>query len=119
MESILSSIKDSLGIDESDKSFDSEIIPLINTTFLPLTQLGIKPIGALKVKNELDTWEDVFGKLEEDSLEAVKTYIYLKVKLVFDPPTNSSVIKHLEDEITQLEWRMNVQVETPDEEVDV
>lgn len=115
MNSILSSIKDSLGISESDKNFDSEIIPLINRTFLPLRQLGVKPVSGARVTSELDTWESIFGELED--IDAVRTYVYLKVKLVFDPPSSGSVLKHYEDEIDELEWRINVQAETPDEEV--
>lgn len=115
MDSILSSIKDSLGIDESDKGFDNEIKPLINRTFLSLMQLGIKPIGAPRITSELDTWNDKFG--ERDDLDAIQTYVYLKVRLVFDPPTNSSVIEVIKEDIKELEWRLNANVETPDKEV--
>lgn len=117
MDSILSSIKDSLGIDESDKGFDNEIKPLINRTFLSLIQLGVKPIGGPRINSELDTWKDKFG--ERDDLDAIQTYIYLKVKLVFDPPTNGSVIDVMKEDIKELEWRINTQVETPDEEVNI
>lgn len=107
--SILTSIKKMLGITKECTSFDIDIIMHINTVFMILTQMGVGPAKGFMIKNERDRWEDFIT--EEDNLEAVKTYIYLKVKLAFDPPLNSAVIEANKQTINELEWRLNVQAD--------
>ena len=109
MESILTSIKKLLGIDEDYTQFDSDIIMHINSVFLNLTQLGVGPSEGFQIEDDLDTWEDFIG--DSNQLQAVKSYVYLKVKLLFDPPLSSSVIESMNRMITELEWRLNVAVE--------
>ena len=109
MESILTSIKKLLGIDEEYTQFDSDIIMHINSVFLNLTQLGVGPSEGFQIEDDSDTWEDFIG--DSNQLQAVKSYVYLKVKLVFDPPLSSSVIESMNRMITELEWRLNVAVE--------
>ena len=109
MESILTSIKKLLGIDEEYTQFDSDIIMHINSVFLNLTQLGVGPSEGFQIEDDLDTWEDFIG--DSNQLQAVKSYVYLKVKLLFDPPLSSSVIESMNRMITELEWRLNVAVE--------
>lgn len=109
MESILTSIKKMLGIDEQYKQFDSELIMHINSVFLNLTQLGVGPSVGFSIIDDLDTWEDFIG--DSDQLQAVKSYMYLKVKLLFDPPLSSSVIESINRIIAELEWRLNVAVD--------
>lgn len=109
MESILTSIKKLLGIDEEYTQFDSDIIMHINSVFLNLTQLGVGPSEGFQIEDDSDTWEDFIG--DSNQLQAVKSYVYLKVKLLFDPPLSSSVIESMNRMIAELEWRLNVAVE--------
>ena len=109
MESILTSIKKLLGIDEEYTQFDNDIIMHINTVFLNLTQLGVGPEEGFLIEDDSATWDDFIG--DSNQLQAVKTYVYLKVKLLFDPPLSSSVIESINRIISELEWRLNVAVE--------
>ena len=109
MDSILTSIKKLLGIDEEYSQFDSDIIMHINTVFLNLTQLGVGPEEGFLIEDDAATWDDFIG--DSSQLQAVKTYVYLKVKLLFDPPLSSSVIESINRIISELEWRLNVAVE--------
>lgn len=108
MDSILTSIKKLLGIQQDYTHFDADIIMHINTAFLTLSQLGIGPSKGFMIEDKEDFWEDFFT----DDLEAVKTYVYLKVKLVFDPPTSSAVMESMNRQISELEWRLNVAAES-------
>ena len=109
MESILTSIKKLLGIDEEYTQFDDDIIMHINSVFLNLTQLGVGPSEGFLIEDDTATWEDFIG--DSNQLQAVKSYMYLKVKLLFDPPLSSSVIESMNRMIAELEWRLNVSVE--------
>lgn len=109
MDSILTSIKKLLGIDEEYTQFDDDIIMHINTVFLNLTQLGVGPPEGFGIEDDATTWEDFIE--DNMQLQAVKTYMYLKVKLLFDPPLSSSVIESMNRMISELEWRLNVAVE--------
>lgn len=109
MESILTSIKKLLGIEEEYTQFDADIIMHINTVFLNLTQLGVGPSEGFLIKDDTAIWEDFIG--DSSQLQAVKTYMYLKVKLLFDPPLSSSVTESMNRMIAELEWRLNVAVD--------
>lgn len=109
MESILTSIKKLLGIEEEYTQFDNDIIMHINTVFLNLNQLGVGPDEGFFIEDDVATWYDFIG--DSNQLQAVKTYVYLKVKLLFDPPLSSSVVESIERMISELEWRLNVAVE--------
>ena len=109
MDSILTSIKKLLGIDEEYTQFDSDIIMHINTVFLNLTQLGVGPAEGFLIEDDSATWNDFIG--DSNQLQAVKTYVYLKVKLLFDPPLSSSVTESINRIISELEWRLNVAVD--------
>lgn len=109
MESILTSIKKMLGISEDYKQFDADIIMHINTVFLNLTQLGVGPEDGFSIEDESEEWSDFIEN--DEKLKAVKTYIYLKVKLLFDPPLSTAVIESMNRAIAELEWRLNVAVE--------
>lgn len=106
-ESILTSIKKMLGIEENYNIFDTDIIIHINTIFMTLNQLGVGPSSGFKIEDDSAIWSEYID--EDSDLEAVKTYIYLKVKLLFDPPLSSSVIEVMKQSIAELEWRLNVQ----------
>lgn len=109
MESILTSIKKLLGIEEEYTQFDADIIMHINTVFLNLTQLGVGPSEGFLIEDDTAIWEDFIG--DSSQLQAVKTYMYLKVKLLFDPPLSSSVTESMNRMIAELEWRLNVAVD--------
>ena len=110
MESILISIKKLLGIAEEYTQFDDDIIMHINTVFLNLTQLGVGPKNGFAIEDESAEWADFIGD-DNVQLQAVKSYMYLKVKLLFDPPLSSAVIESTNRMISELEWRLNVAVE--------
>ena len=107
-ESILNSIKKLLGIAAEYTNFDTDIIIHINSVFMILNQLGIGPSEGFRIIDNTAVWNNYIT--EDDDLDAVKTYIYLKVKLLFDPPLNSAVIEANKQLINELEWRLNVQV---------
>lgn len=110
-DSILSDIKSLLGAGNID-GFDNDILMHINSVLLVLRQLGIGPSAGLTIDKDT-VWSDLLeGK--DDMLQAVKSYIYLKVRLNFDPPTSGSVMQAMKDLIAEYEWRLNVAVD-PDE----
>lgn len=106
MESILTSIKKILGIDEFDTSFDTDLIIHINSSLMILNQLGVGPENGFVIYSKEETWNDFLN--DDSSIEAVKTYVGLKVKLMFDPPTSSFVTDSYKEMIKELEWRINV-----------
>lgn len=108
--SILTSIKKSLGPTEEYDHFDPDIIMHTNSVIANLTQLGVGPTEGFMIEDAKDTWSDFIG--DDPRLNHVKTYIYLRVKLLFDPPTNSALIKSMQEEIEKLEWLLNVAAET-------
>lgn len=110
MESILISIKKLLGITEEYDQFDPDIIMHINSVFMVLTQLGIGPSEGFSIEDDTSVWSDFIK--DANKIEAVKSYIYLKVKLLFDPPLSSAVIDSTNRLINELEWRLNVAAES-------
>ena len=110
MESILISIKKLLGITEEYDQFDPDIIMHINSVFMILTQIGVGPAEGFSIEDDTAVWTDFIQDVKK--LESVKTYIYLKVKLAFDPPLSSAVIESMNRLINELEWRLNVAAES-------
>lgn len=109
MESILTSIKKMLGIAEDYEHFDPDIIMHINTVFSVLTQLGVGPKDGFFITDKTAMWSDY---VKSDSrLEMLKSYMYLKVKLLFDPPLGTASIEAINRQISELEWRINVTVD--------
>ena len=111
MESILTSIKKLLGIAEEYEHFDADIIMHINSVFLNLTQIGVGPSEGFSITDKGDVWDD-FLPDSQKNFNAVKTYVYLKVKLLFDPPTSSALMESTEKLAAEYEWRLNVAAET-------
>ena len=111
MESILTSIKKMLGITEDYEHFDADLIMHINSVFLILTQLGVGPSEGFSIKDKTDVWSDFIPN--DHKLESVKSYVYMKVKLIFDPPSSSSVIEIYNKNIEEIEWRLNSEVDHP------
>lgn len=108
MESILNTIKKLLGISADYEAFDMDIIININMAINILYQLGVGPSGYF-ITDSSNTWSEYLN--DAPNLEMVKTYIYLKVKQAFDPNQNSSISQSYDNQIKELEWRLNVQVD--------
>lgn len=109
-DSILTSIKKLLGLNADDKSFDTDIIIHINTALATLNQLGVGKKAGFAISDESATWKSLFG----DNLTLIgfiKNYVYLKVRLVFDPPTNSFAVESIKQSISEYEWRINSAVD--------
>ena len=116
MESILTSIKKLLGITEEDDSFDFDIIMLINSAFVTLQQLGVGPSEGFSIEDDTATWSDFMP--DDKAVNTARQYIWLKVKMVFDPPTSSFVMDAIKHEIAENEWRLMVHADLkPTEEV--
>ena len=107
-ESILTSVKKYLGITEEYTHFDEDIIMDINGVFVVLNQLGVGPSAGYSITDETATWGD-FADLSY--IQAVKPYVCMRVKLLFDPPTSSFVLSSLENQIKEYEWRINVMID--------
>lgn len=106
MESILTSIKQQLGYEASETGFDEEIITHINTVLADLTQLGVGPPDGFEIEDETSTWQDFIPDMKK--FNAVKTYIYMRVKLIFDSSTMSSaLIDSFNKQCDRFEWRLN------------
>lgn len=110
MDSILTSIKKMLGVTEEYEHFDQDIIIHINSVFSILKQLGVGPDKGYSISDKSNTWNEFISE-DGNTFADVKTYIYLKVRLMFDPPSNSSLIESINKQIAELEWRMNVAYE--------
>lgn len=108
-ESILNSTKKLLGIAEDYDAFDTDIVMHINSVFNTLSQLGLHPTDGFAIKDEDSVWSDYIDN--QKLYNSVKTYMYLKVRLLFDPPTTSFAIESFAKQIAEYEWRINVQIE--------
>ena len=109
MDSILTSVKKIIGISEEDESFDTDLIMHINSVLMILNQLGVGPEDGFSITDKSAVWTDVIG--DNKFIEAVKTFVGLKVRLIFDPPTSSAVLDSINKTISELEWRINAMVE--------
>ena len=106
-ESILTSIKKLLGIDAEYKHFDPDLIMHINSVFSILTQMGVGPPDGFSITGDSEKWETFITK-EPNKFSLVKSYMHLKVKLLFDPPLGSAVIESINRQISEFEWRLVV-----------
>lgn len=107
IDSVLDSIKKVLGDNPEFEYFNPDIIMQINTFFTVLTQIGVGPKEGVFITDNTTTWSDLFGT--DARLNSIKTYIFSRVKLLFNPSQNSSYNEILKDTIKELEWRLNVQ----------
>lgn len=112
MESILTSIKNLLGITEEYDQFDAVLIMHINSVFMVLNQLGVGPDGGFSITDKTQTWSE-FIPIESSKFNSVKSYMHMKVKILFDPPQSSIVMESMNRMISELEWRLNVAAEAP------
>lgn len=111
MDSILTSIKKLLGITAEYKQFDPDLIIHINSVFLILKQLGIGPEQGFSISGEYENWNQFLPE-GSTNFEAVKSYMYIKVKLLFDPPTSSAVMEAMNRIASEYEWRLDVEAES-------
>lgn len=114
-ESILLTIKKMLGITEEHHAFDVDIIVDINACFLTLNQLGVGPKLPYSISGDSETWIDFLGE-QNPFFAAIQTYVYMRVRLMFDPPANSFLVDSMQKQIQEFEWRFTVQPKN-DEEV--
>lgn len=110
MESILTSIKKLLNIAEEDDAFDVDITMHINSVLMILTDLGVGPTDGFVITDKSETWEDFLGS--GINYEAAKTYVYLKLKPVFDPPPSTAALEAINNQAKEYEWRLNVRAES-------
>lgn len=110
MNSILNSIKKRLGISEEYEHFDDDIIMDINSVFSILTQMGVGPSTGFIITDQDAEWTDFMEDMIK--LEFVKTYVYLKVRLMFDPPQSSAITESINRQISELEWRIFIQADS-------
>lgn len=113
-ESILDTVKKALGIAAEYTQFDVDITMHINTVFSVLTQLGVGPSEGFSIADNSAVWKDFTQ--DKKIFEPVKSYISLKVRLMFDPPLNSSVTAVMERMVSELEWRLNMAAESEGKE---
>lgn len=110
MDSILTSVKKMLGIAEEYDHFDADLIMHINSVLTILGQLGVGPDEGFFIEDDGAEWTDFVPDMP--NLQFIKTYVYQKVKLLFDPPQSASAIEALNRSISELEWRINAQVDS-------
>ena len=113
MDSILNTIKKMLGIDPSYHQFDTDVIVLINSALSNLAQIGIVEDNGFKISSEDETWGEILG--EHLNFENLKNYVYLKTRVIFNPPSTSFALQAIQDEIKELEWRIYMEGGDDDE----
>ena len=105
-ESILDSIKKLIGIEDTETYFDSDIVTGVNSAFSSLNQIGIGPDDGFSISDNTKVWNNYLTDVR--TLELVKSYVHLKTKLLFDPPSSSSIVDIINKEISEFEWRLNI-----------
>lgn len=109
MESILTSVKEYCGITEEYDVFDGDIVDHINSVFMDLNMLGVGPAEGFHIEDKTANWTDFVPDL--DKFQAVKSYVKIRVRLLFDPPASSALLKCLQDSAAKWEWMLNVAAE--------
>jgi hypothetical protein len=108
-DSILDSMKKVLNIGTGDTAFDPDIIMHINSVFSTLTQLGVGPDEGFMIEDNAAVWNSFLGG--DIRLNNVKSYVYLRVRRLFDPPATSFLLASIKEQEKELEWRINEQME--------
>lgn len=108
-ESILITIKKKLGLGKEYNAFDTDVITNINTSLMILGQLGVGPSNGFRITGPSETWSNFVG--DRIDLESIKDFIYIKARIVFDPPNSAAALQALKEEAKELEFRINVQVD--------
>lgn len=105
-DSILTSTKKVLGLEEGYTVFDPDILLHINSVFATLSQLGVGPPEGFAIEDKTALWSEFLG--DDKRLNSVKTYVHLRVRLLFDPPSTSFAIESMREQLKEIEWRLNV-----------
>lgn len=108
--SILDSTKKAIGLGAEYDVFDSDITMHINSVFFTLNQLGVGPAEGFQITGSDETWDAFLG--DDPRMNAVKSYMYLRVRLLFDPPPTSFTQEALKQQAQEYEWRLNLHAET-------
>lgn len=108
-DSILHDTKQVLGLEFDDDSFDLDVTLHINSVFMTLSQIGVGPRGGYQITNADNKWGEFIG--DDLNLNSVKSYVYLRLRLLFDPPTNSFLVESFQKQLNELEWRLSVQTD--------
>lgn len=108
LDSILDSVKSYLGLQASDTAYDSDVIMAINAIMVVLNQFGVGPSDPFVVDGNSQTWLDLLG---DDPIGGVREYVNMRVKMLFDPPTNTYVVQALKEQIEEFEWRIIAEVD--------
>lgn len=111
MESILTSVKEGIGVGADCDAFDKTLIMHINTVFAILKRMGVGPTKGFRIEDEGTTWDEFIDDDSDSTLEAVKSYMVLKVQMVFDPPTSSTLMEAMKESIKELEWSLNFEAD--------
>lgn len=114
IDSILTSVKKMLGIEESYEHFDPDIIMHINSVFLILNQLGVGPKSVFHISGKNDKWRDFISD-DFNEFALVKSYVYMKVRILFDPPINSAAIESINNQLKEFEWRLMIAADNADD----
>lgn len=109
--SILHDVKQMVGQEWDDNTYDLDIIVHINSVFFELQQIGVGDESGFEISDETTLWDAYLGG--DKNLNAVKTYIYIKVRLLFDPPSTGPLLTSLEKQAEKLEWRLMVHTDPP------
>lgn len=105
-QSILKSVKKMCGIDPSLTVFDDVILMHTNAVFSDLEQLGVGPVGGYMIEDDAPTWGDFLG--DDPRWSSVKSYVYFRVRLMFDPPQTQYLVASFDEQVKKMEWRLNV-----------
>lgn len=103
MDSILESVKDYLGVSDDVTAYDTEILMAINAVMIALKQFGIGPEEGYVVEGTYDTWDDLMG---DNHPGGVREYVCMRVRMLFDPPSNNQIMAALKEQISEFEWRI-------------
>ena len=109
MESILTSIKKLCQVAEADTSFDIDLVIYINSALTKLKELGVGPAEGASITDSTQTWVSLYGEDIDQTL--IRLFVYLNVRLIFDPPTSSFVLDALKKELKETEWRLYVKAD--------
>lgn len=105
-QSILKSVKKMCGIDPSLTVFDDVILMHTNAVFSDLEQIGVGPVGGFMIEDDVPTWGDLLG--DDPRWSSVKSYVYFRVRLMFDPPQTQYLVNSFDEQVKKMEWRLNV-----------
>lgn len=108
-DSILETVKKLVGIDKDYGIFDLDLIVAINSSFTILNQLGVGPDKPFSIKGSGEVWSDFFS--DSEKIDLVKSYIYLRVRVLFDPPSTGVLHEAIERQISEFEWRLRIQAD--------